>query len=250
MPSDNNKTATIYREGLHPRVDFEKDDFDNLVTTKGYVCLLSRATFCPCLKVTTSHAINHCQSCNGFGWIYSEPVEMSGVIQSVNLSKNYGQRWSELLVGTSLFTARSEHHIGYYDRVMVKDSVSLFSQVLTNDLPDITIGAITFKRFRTTYNTAFEILDLYHYDTANNQANPIDFSDGDIVYLEDGVLHVDESLITDPEGAVSITYKHMPIYLVIEHLHNFRNSYALTDRERHIPMPQQVVLKLLHFIEP
>jgi len=246
------KKAQIQRQNAinnkFPRVDFSKKNFDDLIAQKGYLIKVYSATYCPCRRDSTTQALNTCKSCEGKGWLWKTiPIEVLGVISSINLNKTYRYNWSELLIGTAMLTLPQEFQLSYFDKIIMMDSESIYSQLSKKSGVDIG----TFHNYPIHYNVT-ELLDAYIWDEDNKLAIPIDIqNEAEIKINVDGsAILVEKTLfpINSNDQIISVRYKYNPTYLVVELLHDFRNSYAKQklSKETILKLPVQAMIKQLH----
>lgn len=219
------------------RVDLKVSDFDRILEDQGVRVKVTPSILCPNRQGlhSTNHALN-CPTCN-----LSEAIELPAqsyeeyaLIQSVNFKLDWTQS-GLYSVKDAVMTIKGGRRLWYYDKVEILDSTSIFNQVV--------------ERTGTT--------DQLRY-AAQNAATTTPFFLAD----KDGteyILRTDYNVsgktltwvTTGPEekSLYSIQYPILPVFRVLELLHENRYYYESSGNEKKIPvhLPQQCVLRWDYF---
>ena len=111
-----------------PRVDFRGGDFDATVWQKGLDVVISNSIECPC-KSTNNNNLSVCENCRGTGWVFINSTQDRAILSSINFSTEY-KDWSVEKIGTINVTLQRRGFLSYMDKIIVKDSQVIQSEVI------------------------------------------------------------------------------------------------------------------------
>jgi len=111
-----------------PSIEFKGDDFNALIWKRGLDVIIENAVKCPCKTRNNDH-LSTCKNCLGTGWVFINPVEDRAVISSINSETKY-KEWSEEKIGTVSISLQRRSYLSFMDKVTIKDSEVLYSEVL------------------------------------------------------------------------------------------------------------------------
>lgn len=217
------------------RLDFDKDQFDNLIETKGYPVIWERAVPCPCANPGLSPQSN-CKNCAGAGWVFINPTEIKGIITSINKDTKY-KEWSEERVGTFAITVNSKHRLNFMDRLTVIGSRTSHSETLK-------VKKVQSKQFIRTIYPAVEVIDIFKFQNVFEKLKLLNFQ-------EDYVLEGTQVIFlkgVDYNDNVTVTYLHELQYHVLDLNHDVRNTVTLdnSSREQIKELPISAVARKTH----
>lgn len=138
------------------RVDFNVQDFEQLIEQKGYRLQWEKATICPCIDPATNHGVEGCPQCDGRGKYYYSSSEIKGVITRQNKELQIGDVFGALEPGEAYLTVPAKYKLSQFDRVTNLDSIGVYSEVIIKDLEDddylryTPIGAVDFAGYQPT----------------------------------------------------------------------------------------------------
>lgn len=245
-----NRIAQVNNE-----VDFYggTEPFNNLVKHYHNV-IWSKMIICPCRKDITTQAVSNCINCNGIGFIWFDPKIIEGIILSMTIRKNYVQ-WTEDLKGTANFSTLAENRLGWYDKIVVQDGVSIFSESKILEEFEI-IDDQNFKIARLLY-PLIDVKQCFGFIDELTELIPLKI-DVDFVLSENRkVLLFNEDFNCEK---ISILYTYNTTYIVEDVLNDwrsFRKGTQLTSdaevgyKESDIifdQYPLRVMLKKLHLV--
>jgi len=218
-----------------PVVEFRQNDFDAMIWNKGYECLIEKAVKCPC-RTKDNDSLSTCKSCLGTGWVYLDGIEDRFLLNSINFDQKY-KDWSAEKIGTVNVTSRSLTQLAFMDRITVKDSLAMHSEILFPR--DNTAGIV----FSYTIYPIEEIEEIYRFSAPER---PLILLKPEIDYTFKG----NKVNFTSNFGTVSIRYKHHLQYYVLDIPHIVRNSYKKNDlgQDEMQIMPVNAVARLAHYI--
>lgn len=134
-----------------PRVDFIKPAFDSLIWDKGYKIIVYDAIECPCKSGNTTN-LSNCSNCLGLGWVFINPLETIGIITAINKDTQY-KYWSPEFKGTVAVTLRDIERLSFMDKIILKNEVSILSEVRSVRSEEITIPQPEYKgKYGALYN--------------------------------------------------------------------------------------------------
>lgn len=114
-----------------PAVDFDKPDFENFITQKGYDVWHEKAIKCPCRNDSSGahQPLSSCDNCAGSGWLFINRTKTKMVLHSMNMQTKYLQ-WSIDKVGTVSITARDIDKLAEMDRITVLDGETIYTETV------------------------------------------------------------------------------------------------------------------------
>lgn len=228
-------------EVTRDRVDFDHTKFKKITDSKGYILDWYSGMICPCRKDVTEQPISNCVNCGGSGFYFLDPVEITGIISSAVMQKNY-INWSEALQGTAYLSVQPDNKIGWMDKIVVKTALTSFSEVMTVYLDGTT------KKVKTHYSVD-EITANYKFlgATSPHYDIPINFIQVNPSVLNELIITDDNVLVGD---RITVLYKYNPTYLVIELLNDFRNTFVTKGYEddRLKKLPLRALIKRMHLV--
>jgi hypothetical protein len=258
----------------NPRADFQPDMFDQLIGTKGYLMYWSRAAICPCQNNDqTEQADPNCPLCKGRGFFYyvpdlavkdgatvdayGNPVLMSArgegpaiyvvkgaLTQDVQVFEKFG----EWVFGTTMGTVQWQNRLGYRDRLVEKDSVMVWNQVINCDGASLIKVTGAFSKTGLRYPVVEVIM---FRSLAQEYREGRDFSltvDGELEWISTGYGP------PAPGTRLSLACTIHPVWIVMEHAHTIRDTLvsfkAKTKADEFRKLPVQSMLKLDFLVEP
>lgn len=224
-----------------PDVQMRDLDFDALVYSKGYEVIHEKAVGCPCISKGTNAPLSDCQNCRGTGWVLFNPNVTKMVLQSMNVNTVY-KEWSEENRGTVAITSRSVDQLAFMDRITVKDSDSVFSQVL---FPVLNNGE--FFAF-----TVYDIREIYEVFMFQSSTSPlIKVPSSDYSYLRNKII-LNSSYSSVEDLTISVRYKHWTEYHIIDILKETRRSNVSTvetkGKQQSAMFPFNAVARRSHYV--
>jgi hypothetical protein len=244
LEGQNIRTATPSNLIGQPEVEFRRDDFNALITTKGYNCIIEKAVRCPCEGEGES-ALPSCQNCFGTGWIFINPIKTDAIASGINLSNQY-KDWSLELSGTISLTVRDDdkESLSFYDKVSFADKYSRYSEVLS--VRDTGTEVFVF----TTYKIK-EVYEIFVFDGSEQKLRRLTQEEYSISEDNPYVINLlITNYPTDYNKVVSIRYKHEIQYHVIDLPHELRGSTVVNKegQRKDIILPMNAVARRVHLI--
>lgn len=244
LQGQNIRTATPANLIGQPEVEFRQNDFNALITTKGYNCIIEKAVRCPCEGEAES-ANPSCQNCFGTGWIFINPVKTDIIASGINLSNKY-KDWSLELAGTISLTVRDDDNesLSFYDKVSFVDRFSKFSEVLR--VRDTGTEVFVF--------TTYKVKEVYEIFLFNGNTQKLRRLNENEYSLNPNNPYVIDLLVTDYpaefNNVVSVRYKHEIQYHVIDLPHELRGSTRVleTGSREDFVLPMNAIARRVHLI--
>lgn len=224
-----------------PRVDFITPDFDALVWNKGNTLIIEKALPCPCSRRTKEYQ-PACKNCQGTGWVFINPLEAKGVIQSINKTTRY-KEWSVEMVGTVAITIESRFQLSYMDKIKVKESSVLDAENLIIKK----FGTSPGQLFTNTIYPITRVDTLFLFKSVDEPLIPLVFGE-DYTVLENKLLFLGSKV---KEGdSITVRYFHTLQYNVIDLNHDIRNAYYLDEKLKEVqnPLPISAIARKTHYI--
>lgn len=255
-----------------PRADIRAEELDQLILTKGYRVWWSRAGLCPCRNNDQTEQPNPiCQLCHGEGHYYFSPdpavaagsaqdaygnpvetneegdaVQIYAIMTSITKKIDLFERFGQWVSGATVATVQPGNRLGYYDRLVVRDSVMPWSQIIETDG-----GAVIEVKGRLGKTGLRYPLVAVHQlrSLAAVYREGLDFAltdDGAIAWQGAPPAYGTRLSI---HGAIR------PVWLVQDHVHSYRDTQvvgatmAIGD-QRFTPLPVQAMCKLDFLIDP
>lgn len=224
-----------------PEVTFRQNDFDALVFSKGYDVTHEKAILCPCRDKSNGSPLSNCQNCSGTGWFFINANSTRMVLQSLSLKTKYSQ-WSRENSGTITVTSRYLDQLGYMDRLLVKNSEAIYTQVLHPVLEDD-------KFFSFTVYDLINVIEVFAFEASNLPLIKLEPSDYSFTKGKNQ-LYLDLKYSNIENFTVSIRYKHYVAYHIVELMKEFRHSNVV-DEQGHDKVgyfPFNAIAKRAHYI--
>lgn len=220
--------------------DFDKKKFTDLIETKGYRLAWSRASICPCKSVDlqTKNSDPNCELCQlvpGFTFFRPEgydpeevdeagdlsnlqkhiinregspAVVIRGTITSVLRTQESYAQIGDWVFGSFNVTVRPENRIGYYDRIVLLDSLMPYSQIVTLTEKR---GPVSLRFPAKKISFCRSVDKLYKEDV-------------DFTINSEGQLVFDQNRRPEWKSRLAVHYDHHPQFIIIEHVNCFRDS--------------------------
>ena len=252
--ADNNKTIItgVHQHSATPekltrgfsRVDFNKDDFENLIKTKGLDIFHEKTLKCPCITEPTGNSLVSCINCGGTGYLFIERKTIRAILQGMNKPKGF-KEYSETDVGVARMTTKFTDRVNFMDRIIVKDSETYFYEIL---FPKEENDFVTYLQYEPTF-----ITDCLLFRSPNESfvalKEDIDFTVNKIASSRK-ITFAHSLLKYGHNLRVSIRYCHMATYHVIDVMNDIRNTKDKTGRpdERSLAMPVFSLVRRAHFV--
>lgn len=195
----------------NPQANWDRKKFDDLISDKGYQCIIERALRCPCRNSPTGQAMSDCMNCSGTGWFFIDKQKTTVVCQAMSHRTKY-EVWTEANMGIVNISTRPQDKLGFMDRVSLLDLESWFTQVLNLKLS--TTDATKYFSF-LIYNP-IKVFEVYIFE---NSQKPLLYLEVDNYTIECNKIlinkaYLDNLEITNP--VVTIRYTHNPTYHIID----------------------------------
>jgi hypothetical protein len=226
------------------RVDFRVDRFITAIRQKGYHLIWRKAIICPCQSAETEQPRVDCDSCDGSGFFYIEPLAIQGIMTNLEKKKDQYRHLGEWLEGTSQCTVEPLHRLGYRDSLQMVHSVMTFNEWITkNDRHG------TRSRLPDNVDAArYRIVNALHLFIEDANGQPKQLEAG--VWFDinkNGWIEWRGPGLDIPEGTlISVNYEFRPVWIVINHVHGVRDTITtLKESEATVQaMPVQAAVKL------
>lgn len=218
------------------RADFNKNDFDRLISEKGREVIIETALQCPC-KGTTTNQLSSCKNCGGTSWIYVNPRSTRMVISGVDVSTKYAP-WSEEARGTAAISAMSEEELSYFDKLTIVDSNSVYGEVIN----------ITQSNSNLFAYTVYEPKDILYAGMFIDAQQPLLRLTPSQFSIEKNIFRVID-VANIPKGSqITLRYKHAPSFLLIEFKRETMQTFKFDlGGEVMQDMPISAFAKRLHY---
>jgi len=220
------------------RLDFNKDQFDALIETKGYPLVWERAIPCPCSKQGESANKSSCKNCIGTGWVFLNPMEIKGLVTSINKDTKY-KEWSIELLGTFAITVNSKNRLNFMDRITVLGSRTTHSEVLK-------VKRSETKYFVRTIYPIIEVVDIFKFESVYNKLKLLKFEE-DYIFNGDQVVFLKNIKHDD---SITVSYLHQLQYHILDLNHDVRNTVVLDNysREQNKELPISAIARRSHVV--
>jgi hypothetical protein len=228
------------------RGQFRTIEFIRAIQQHGYFLLWRKAVICPCLNPVTKQVEMNCDHCDGSGFFYFDPIETRGIMSRFERNAKTYEKFGSWVEGSAQLTVEPQYRMHYRDQIEMLDSVMTHSEVITkgdrhglrSKLPENRDSA----RYRIHRMVQAVILDTdtqeitkleegYHYKVDVN---------GWVEWLAAG-----QTLVAD-ETVISLLYDYHPIFMVMSHLHAFREAVleSKSPVAEVFSLPVQTTIKL------
>ena len=221
-----------------PRVDFNQNNFDSLLKTKGRRIIWEKAIICPCREISTGSALSTCQNCGSTGWVFINPKDIKILIHSLGI-KNDFSNWSEEARGTINCSSPNENDITTMDKLIVVDAISYFDESLKiHSQDDENFVFLSYEPKEIQFCALFEsdTLPLRRLILGT-----------DYTIFKNKLIVSNTYSITDLK--VSIRYSHSPVYHVLEMQRESMETFANQNGgEVLLNMPFSFLAKRAHYL--
>jgi len=231
---------------IRPRVDFDMEQYRNLVFAKGVDLTWEQCAECPCSRSasdftlsvihtttqTTGEARPDCPLCDGRGYFWHSAQQIRAIVTAGSSSTEAFAIYGEYARGMMSVSTLPEHLPAYGDRFTVINSVQVYRETKTRTAD--TIEALRYPvQARTldllTGETDVRVLRLQYADVNGISQENYSLTEGvDFVVTNEGALDfsLGEVLGTAPSEGIrySVAYFARPRYYVADHPHTHRDS--------------------------
>ena len=219
-------------------VFMQKGDFDGLILQQGYPVEVEKAIRCACTEQSSSSPSTRCVSCHGLGWYFYGKTETNMVVQGMAFNNKYFN-WTQQNAGMARVTYLDTNKLAYMDKLTLKDTESVFSEVLSPFEENNKLQAYTVYKLNS-------VVDMFAYRSPREPLLPmvasIDYT------IENGrIIFADKFLGTIPR--ISVRYQH-PLQFVVVDLP--RDSIRIPARDENLAverrnMPLNAVVRQVHY---
>ena len=221
------RTARTPFRGANERVELDTPEFERVILQHGYDARWSKACLCPNRDPhqPDHHRVN-CNICDHHGFLYYDPVETKAIVTSLG-KKQLMLPESRYQPGMAYVSTLAQHKLSFWDKIELLTAETRFTQV-------VPLGAQLTKTYTLKY-PATEILGVF-------------IDDGDRAPA--GAYSIDEAgrivFSARPQGNfISVSYKHHPVYILIDILHHIRDTrITVMAEDKEIELPTQAVAQL------
>lgn len=205
------------------RVDFNKSEFDRLITEKGRGVLIEKALRCPCKINSASGSLSSCKNCGSTGWIFVNPKQSRIVLQGIDVTTKL-EGWSEENRGVVRISALAEDELAFMDRITVMDQgYSTYTEVINFKKK----GSIVFAYSTyTIQNLKYAGLFVSTTQKLTVLQETVDFTIEGNIFKLDPVKYATVDPITI---SVSLRYEHYPVFHIIEMKRDTIQSFRLNE---------------------
>lgn len=227
---------------------FDAKQFNDFITTHGYVCYIERRLYCPCVNMNTGLYLTDCLNCGGTGKFYID--KQQSIIGCTSMSnRNKYEPWSIVNLGVVNITAMPKDKMGFEDRVTLPELEMWFSEVLQLHLSQDSTKVFSFTKYFPT-----QIFEAYRFTTPSA---PLTYIDPSLMTIQDNKIFFDPTtfipLVTAGQLNVSLRYVTNPQYLIIDINRDLVKTIAgqcnaLPNSAIKQNLPLNYVGRLLHII--
>lgn len=112
------------------RVDFNPQDFNDIIQQKGYNLQWEQSVICPCIDLATKRGVSGCPQCNEKGRYYFQTTKIKGIITRQNKEVQIGDALGVLEPGDAYLTVPASIQLTEFDRIINLDSIAVYSEVV------------------------------------------------------------------------------------------------------------------------
>jgi hypothetical protein len=216
------------------RVDFNPQDFEDIILQKGYRILWEKVMRCPCLDPTTGRAVQGCPRCDSRGKFYYASSEIKGIITRQDKEAQIGDIMGVLEPGDAFLTTSATNKLSMFDRITNLDSTVVYDEILVHDDKE---G--DWLRFVPT------VVDVAAYQTTRTSDLTFLVKDTDYTVANDGKL----SWLTTNKPAhgqgVTFRYQYHPVWTVLDTPNYVRDTFVkLVGGDTNTQLPVRVHIRL------
>lgn len=236
------------QETTRLRVDFHDREIDILVRQKGLRLYTESSMKCACRGKGNGNPNPICINCNGCGFVFFDKKTVYGIIQAVGYNPKVNQ-YSELNVGTATLTLSYGERVGWMDRVTVRDGDNIFEEMCYPKLKTVGIDNLAVDLL------VYEPTKMIRAEMYVDEVTPnVVLVEGTDYTIEGRKLILSTALrdtLTGTETkSVSVRYKHLPTYLVMDVQRDIRNTVKMevggVMKVKNLPI--FATLKKIHYL--
>lgn len=249
---------------IRPRVDFDMEQYRNLVFAKGVDLTWEQCAECPCSRSASDFSLSvihattqvtgearpDCELCDGRGYFWHSAQEIRAIVTAGTSSTEAFAQYGEYARGMMSVSTLPEHLPAYGDRFTVVNSVRVYRETRVrgaNNIEALRYPIQSRTLDLSTGETVVRVLRLQYADAnglstlANSLTEGVDFE-----VTQDGKLDfsLGVGLGTAPAENLrySVTYFARPRYYVADHPHTHRDSIRKfkSTQESPLALPVQV----------
>ncbi len=227
--------------------DFNKQETDGLLVDRGYGVIYEKALLCPCKDEQATHQMI-CKNCGGIGWIFANPTRTRMVLTSIQSDGKFSNAmwvdWGMIDSGSVVISALDTDKLSFMDRITISDAIAEHSQILYPKLTDDSTQLFAFTKYNIR---SVEYVGLFiDVDTQLQRLEyETDYS------WHDNVIVLNDQYNNLENPAITIRYRHNPVFHVIdvlrESMSSTRNSYR--EGQVRFEMPIKAIGKRAHLIK-
>lgn len=236
-----------------PEVYLRQRDFDQLITRFGYNIYLDRFLPCPCKEEGVNSPRLTCKNCFGTGFVLTERIQTKAYVASMNYPTQY-KDWSIENIGTSRITTLSSQPLSFMDRIVLYEESNFYSELVypIQDGDNI-IAFCAYPPTEITHCKIFRGEDepLMDIDTSLIKID----SEGRIILNDIANLLYQYNIYTySPKAGISIRYKYMPSFHIIDVVRNLITSptdtptSGLGNKVQRVEFPYFGVGRMSHLV--
>lgn len=226
-----------------PRVDFDKQAFDDIITQKGRNVVVTRALKCPC-KSPVTNQLSNCRNCGGVGYVFINPEQTRMVVQKIDLVNDFTP-WSEENRGHVSLSYNSCEDLTWMDKITIVDSEAIFNEVLFfKETQNSVVFAYTVYPIKKV-----KYLGLY---IDNNTKLKKLVLNVDYTFENNIITLINQSLIQGGDvvnTSITIRYVHAPVFYIVEMKRESMDTFVLTEgSEKKVKLPLNAVARRAHYV--
>lgn len=217
--ADSNATLPLGKT----RADFRTNEFDRVLLQHGKRVIWRKAMICPCITLETDQVAVDCTECDGSGFIYLDPLEISALMLAFEKSTRMYEKFGTWVAGETSITTQAPYRLGWRDSIEMIDDLMNFNEIIKK-------GNRRGPRASLPANT-----DAARYRIAQITKALVKIGKGSVVSLEIGYhITLNESghiqwlaagNAAVPDGtSVSVHYDFHPVWIVTSHPHAQRSD--------------------------
>jgi hypothetical protein len=223
------------------RVDFNPQDFEDIIQQKGYRVLWEKNLICPCIDPVTLHPVPNCVNCDGRGKYYYDPKEIRGLITRQTKELLIGEALGVLESGTAYITVSHDNYINKFDRMTNLDSTVKYQETVIHD--DKT-GEADWLSYPVATTVEVAITQPTRTSPLVTLVQNIDFT----IEADGKIDWISAKKPRDKQG-VSFSYYMHPVWEVISIPNYVRDTWVLqgnpTDTVSKLPIRAEIRLEFL-----
>lgn len=194
--------------GAKNQPEFNKQDFDDSVYTKGYDVYIEKAIKCACVLKANGDALPNCRNCGGTKWVFVNKRLTKAVMQSMNKQTKF-LNWSEVDRGTVSITVRDDDKLAFMDRVTNLNLVSTYSETLQ-------IKQTNNKLLAYTIYPIIVPTECYLFEDSDKPLKQLQLNTDFTISDNKFILNDSYKQYSIEELSVSVRYTHFPQYHVLD----------------------------------